>query len=293
MFYLFENLQLSDFSSLFEIAAALNLAYVVAERAKQYGSVLTKNFFQSGTNIELKFKERYSLIDKESVETMPAINLGNGSTEGEIQKAKRDIHKLGDSKNIRIERLNKQTDNRCVLTSFSFISLYMFFYSLVALFVGGLCVTPFVKAYYLTFTILSLVILVGVSIYGEKEKPQWITNNLSLIKCSWTFVVTILFSLICLTYRNVIEPYSFIFWPIIILISVILPYLAFVIFMMIIHSRLIGLSTELIKEFLEFDEECQKVEAHIHQLKEAYELSVSMDANKEEFSTQSSAPLVI
>lgn len=119
MFDTFTNLQLSGFSSLFEIAATLNLVYVVAEQAKQYGSTLTKNFFQSGTNIENRFNERYSLIDKESVETMPAIVLGNGSTEGEIQKAKREIHKLEDSKAKRIESLNKLTDNRCVLTSFS------------------------------------------------------------------------------------------------------------------------------------------------------------------------------
>ena len=39
------------------------------------------------------------------------------------------------------------------------------------------------------------------------------------------------------------------------------------------------LNSELDKEDAAFDEDCKKVEGHIHQLKEAYELSVSMESN--------------
>lgn len=279
MFNTFTDLQLSGFSSLFEIAATLNLVYVVAEHAKQYGSTLTKNFFQSGTNIENRFNERYSLIDKESVETMPAIPLGSGSTEGEIQKAKREIHKLEDSKARRIKNLNKLTDNRCVLTSFSFISLYLFFYALMSLFVGGLNTTPFVKAYFSTITLLSIIVLIVVTKYGEKPIPNKVTSKLSLTNCCWTFVIVLALSMISLMFRIPLDIYSYLYWPVVILLSVILPYAAFFIFMMIIRKRLIGLNSELDQEVDAFDEECKKVEGHIHQLKEAYELSVSMESN--------------
>lgn len=279
MFNTFSDLQLSGFSSLFEIAATLNLVYVVAEHAKQYGSTLTKNFFQSGTNIENKFNERYSLIDKESVETMPAIPLGCGSTEGEIQKAKREIHKLEESKAKRIEKLNKLTDNRCVLTSFSFISLYLFFYSLMSLFVGGLNTTPFVKAYFSTFTLFSIIVLTFVTKYGEKPIPNKVTPKLSLTNCCWTLVIVMALSMISIPIRVPIEIYSNLYWPVVMLLSVILPYAAFFIFMMIIRNRLIDLNSELDKEVAVFDGECKKVEGHIHQLKEAYELSVSMESN--------------
>lgn len=280
MFDTFTNLQLSGFSSLFEIAATLNLVYVVAEQAKQYGSTLTKNFFQSGTNIEKRFNDRYSSIDKESVETMPTIVIGNGSTEGEIQKAKREIHKLEDLKTNKIESLNKKTDNRCVLTSFSFISLYMFFYSLVSLFVGGLYITPFVKAFFATFTLLSIMVLAIVIIYGERSVPNKITQKLSLTNCCWTFVIVLTLSMVSLFYRMPIDMYSFVYWPLAILLSVVLPYTAFFIFMIIIRRRLEGLNSELDNEVAAFDGECKKVEGHIHQLKEAYELSVSMQSNQ-------------
>lgn len=276
----FNNLQLSGFASLFEIAVTLNLVYVVAEKAKQYGSTLTKNFFQSGSNIEKRFVNRFSLIDKESVETMPAITINQRSTEGEIQEAKREIHKLEDSKEKRIENLNRQTDSRCVLTSFSFISLYMFFYSLMSLFVGGLNITPFVKAYFSTFTLLSIIILSFVTIYGEKTIPNKMSQDFSLTNCCWTFLIVAVLSLVSLLYRMQLDCYSSIYWPLFILLSVILPYTAFVIFMIIIHKRLLSLSSELNKEIAEFDDECRKVEGHIHQLKEVYELSINMESNQ-------------
>lgn len=280
MLEMFNNLQLSGFASLFEIAVTLNLVYVVAEKAKQYGSTLTKNFFQSGTNIEKRFEKRISLIDKESVETMPAITINQRSTEGEIQKAKREIHKLEDSKEKRIDKLKKQTDSRCVLTSFSFISLYMFFYSLMSLFVGGLNLTPFVKAYFSTFTLLSIIILSCVTIYGEKTIPNKISQVLSLTNCCWTFLLVTILSLVSLLYRIQLDSYYSVYWPLFILLSVILPYTAFVIFMMIIHNRLLSLSSELKEEIAEFDNECRKVEGHLHQLKEVYELSINMESNQ-------------
>lgn len=280
MLEMFNDIGLSGFSSLFEIAVTLNLVYVVAEKAKQYGSTLTKNFFQSGANIEKRFVDRISLVDKESVETMPAITINQRSTEGEIQEAKREIHKLEDSKGNRIEQLKIQTDSRCVLTSFSYISLYMFFYSLMSLFVGGLNVTPFIKAYFSTFTLLSIIILTIVTVYGEKNIPNKISQKLSLTNCCWTFLIAAVLSLVSLLYRTQLDNYSSVYWPLIILLSVILPYTAFVIFMMIIHERLLSLSSLLNKEVDEFDSECRRVEGHIHRLKEVYELSINMESNQ-------------
>lgn len=282
MFETFVNLQLPNFSSLFEIAATLNLVFVVAEHAKQYGSTLTKNFFQSQSNISKKFEERFNKVDKESVESMTAIVINGVSTEGEIQQAKRDIHKLEDSKNARTSNLIKQTENRCVLKSFSFISLFMFFYSIFALFVGGLNETPFVKSFFATFSLLSVIVLCLVSCFGEKEKPQWITGNLSLTKCCWCFFVVFLLSLISIYYGNTIEMFSKYYWPIAILVSTILPFLSFIIFMIIIRKRLIDLLADLDAEVTEFDTECKKVESHIHQLKEAYDLSVNMNSRNTE-----------
>lgn len=278
MFDTFVNLQLPNFSSLFEIAATLNLIFVAAEHAKQYGSTLTKNFFQSQSNISNRFEERFNKIDKESVESMTAIVINGVSTEGEIQQAKRDIHKLEDSKKARINKLVEQTENRCVLTSFSFISLFMFFYSIFALFVGGLSETPFSKSFFTTFTLFSVVVLCLVSCFGEKEKPKWITGNLSLTKCCWCFCVVFLFSSISIYYMDTIEVFSVYYWPMAILVSSLLPFLSFIIFMIIIRKRLIDLLVDLNAEVVKFDTECKIVESHIHQLKEAYELSVNMNS---------------
>lgn len=278
----FINLKLSNFSSLFEIAATLNLVFVVAEHAKQYGSTLTRNFFRSNANILNIFNERYSRVDKETVNSITAIVINDVSTEGEIQQVKREIHKLEDSKNDRITKLESKTDNRCVLNSFSFISLFMFLYSLIALFIGGLNETSFASSFYATFTLLSMIILIVVSYYGEKEKPKWITKNLSLIRCCQLFVIVILLSSVCLLYGSIIEPFKSYYWPIVIILGTLLPYLSFVIFMFLIRNRLISLSVDLKEELNNFSTECDSVDAQIHRLKEAYELSVSMSSKKAE-----------
>ena len=156
----------------------------------------------------------------------------------------------------------------------------MFFYSLMSLFVGGLNTTPFIKAFFATFTLLSILVLTVVTIYGEGDVSNKITQKLSLTNCCWTLVIVLALSMISLLYRIIIDVFSFIFWPIVILLSVVLPYTAFFIFMMIIRKRLVGLNSELDKEVAAFDGECKKVEGHIHQLKEAYELSVSMESGQ-------------
>lgn len=278
----FINLKLSNFSSLFEIAATLNLVFVVAEHAKQYGSTLTRNFFRSNANIQKIFNERYSRVDKETVNSMTAIVINDVSTEGEIQQVKREIHKLEDSKNDRITKLESKTENRCVLNSFSFISLFMFLYSLIALFIGGLNVTSFASSFYATFTLLSMIVLIVVSYYGEKEKPKWITKNLSLTRCCQLFVIIIILSSACLFYGSKIEPFTSYYWPIVIVLGTLLPYLSFVIFMFLIRNRLISLSADLKEELKYFSTECDSIDAQIHRLKEAYELSVSMSSKKTE-----------
>lgn len=276
MFDTITNLKLSNFSSLFEIAATLNLVFVVAEHAKQYGSTLTKNFFRSETDIEAKFEEIFSKVDKESVETMPAIVINNVSTESEIQEVKRNIHKLEESKAARINNFKKITDNRCVLTSFSFISLYMFLYSLTALYVEGLNETAFTKCFWATYTILSLMILCMLYVFGEKENPKWIKKTLSLTNCCVLFLLLIGISFLSVFYRLLAEPFSVYYWTITVPLSTLLPYLSFVVFLLIIKKRLMELSTTLKKELNDFAEECGKVDAHIHRLKEAYDLSVNM-----------------
>ena len=94
MLYSFFDMSLSSFSSLFEIAATINIAFVAAEQAKQYGSTLTKNFFRTGINIDSKFSDRYACVDKETVDSIEAILVNGVSTEGKIQEVKRKIHKF-------------------------------------------------------------------------------------------------------------------------------------------------------------------------------------------------------
>lgn len=277
----FLNMSLSSFSSLFEIAATINIAFVAAEQAKQYGSTLTKNFFQSGINIDRKFSERYARVDKETVDSIQAIVVNGVSTEGKIQEVKRKIHKLGDSKNERTERLKQRTDNKCVLISFSYLSFYMFLYSLSGLLFGGLNESPFVISYWSTFSLLSTLVLLLISFFGERDKTQWPLKKMSLSGCCTLFFAIVLLSGLGYLYRNIIFNYAEYFWPWVVFVSVFIPYISFLVFMMIIRSRLYSLSKEVEDELEEFGEACDAVDVEIHRLKEAYDLSVDMRSQEE------------
>lgn len=272
----FFNMSLSSFSSLFEIAATINIAFVAAEQAKQYGSTLTKNFFQSGINIDSKFNERYARVDKETVDSIEAIVVNGVSTEGKIQEVKRTIHKLEDSKKERTERLKRRTDNKCVLTSFSYLSFYMFLYSLSGLLFGGLFESPFVISYWSTFSLLSTLVLLLISIFGEREKPKWPLKKMSLSGCCKLFLAIVILSGSGYFYRNILFNYAEYFWTWIVFVSVFIPYISFLVFMMIIRSRLYSLSKEVEDELKGFGDACDAVDVEIHRLKEAYDLSVDM-----------------
>lgn len=272
----FFNMSLSSFSSLFEIAATINIAFVAAEQAKQYGSTLTKNFFQSGINIDSKFSARFSRVDKETVDTIEAILVNGVSTEGKIQEVKRTIHKLEDSKKERTERLKQRTDNKCVLTSFSYLSFYMFLYSLSGLLFGGLHESPFVVSYWSTFSLLSALVLLLISIFGERENPKWPLKRMSLSGCCKMFLAIVVLSGVGYFYRNVLFNYAAYFWPWVVFTSVFIPYISFLIFMMIIRSRLYSLSKEVESELTVFGKDCDAVDVEIHRLKEAYDLSLDM-----------------
>ena len=272
----FMNLHMSQFSSLFEIGATLNIAFVVAEQAKQYGSMLAKNFFKTSNNVKWKFDNLLATVDIGSIETMNAIIINNISTEGQIQETKREYHKLEDSMKDRTESIKKQTEDCSVLNNFAYISLYMFLYSLAALFVGGLNETPFIKNYWATFTILSAIVIIFISFFGEK------TKNINLENCCYLIIVLMFLSSFSILYRFDVEPYCTYYWPYSIILSAMLPYLSFIIFMVVIRKRLKVISQSIEQCLTEFDNECQNVKGHIDRLKQAYDLSVTMNAENGE-----------
>ena len=99
---------------------------------------------------------------------------------------------------------------------------------------------------------------------------------MSLSGCCKLFLAVVVISSLSVFYKNVLWGYSAYFWSWVVFVSVFIPYISFLIFLMIIRSRLYGLSKEVDDELTKFGEECNEVDAIIHRLKEAYDLSVDM-----------------
>ena len=175
----FTDLHIRDFSSLFDIAATLNLIYVIADNAKQYGNILTEYFFQYRTNIKSVFDERY----KENI----ALITIDSCPDEKTQQVTRDIQKLKSIKDEKIKKLNGIIEKCSVLNSFSFISLYMFFYSMFALFVCGLNETLFLKFCWSIITILSYIVLVWVCFFGERDQTKVRKESFFLFRSCFLF----------------------------------------------------------------------------------------------------------
>lgn len=266
----FTDLHIRDFSSLFEIAATLNLIYVIADNAKQYGNILTEYFFQYRTNIKSVFDERY----KENIALITIDNCPDEKT----QQVTRDIQKLKSIKDEKIKKLNDKIEKCSVLSSFSYISLYMFFYSMFALFVCGLNETLFLKFCWSIITILSYIVLVWVCFTGERDKTQVRKESFFLFRSCFLFIFVLHFSFSCYLFsRHYIHegPFFHNLWTFIVFVGALLPYLGFLIYMLIIQNRLKALSKDMAIELDSFDKECKEVEAQINHIKDVHDLSVS------------------
>lgn len=183
---------ISDFTSIFELAAGLNAAFVAVEYSRSFSKQLYENAFKFDSYIEKEICTPRNLIDEETLKGLESVKCGDGDTGQLIEKIRRDEEKLEKYIAKKREVLKAKAKTTCELRTHSGLSLLNFLFCLFVLFL-----TPFEKVHptmtqYLVLSV-SLFIVIAQTICWindarANEKLRFFNSITSSIKHSiWLF----------------------------------------------------------------------------------------------------------
>lgn len=165
---------IGNFSSLFELAAGINIALVAVEYSKAYTRILSDKVFKFPEYIKKSFKECYDIIcERETLNNIKPVTIEENNTLDEIERCKRNLELFESSVKEKEENLSSNIHYICESKSFSSLSLWMFLYCVIALFIGGFETNNIIFKTILDlsfgiFSILSLLFLIIGWFKGEK-----------------------------------------------------------------------------------------------------------------------------
>lgn len=229
-------LKIPDFSSALQLAATMNMAFILAEYANSYSLLLLKKFFKFNELLEKLDGTCRSHIDANTVDSFVAHTVDGFSTQDKIEEIKRKINKKTEFLDKSKQNFKDRFEKDCNTKSFSYISLYMALYCIFSLLLAKFTeLYDFVYLVWGVFTVLSLFWMVATFWWGEHERNWLKVNYCSLKSCAKSFLSIFFASCILTTIVMLIVPtfnlhdYPVSEW-IVVLSTILLPYLGFVVF---------------------------------------------------------------
>ena len=234
-------MSLSDFTSMFEVAVALNFTFVAVEYANSYTNMLAKHVYKLHEKIKLLFVDLKNTVNKESIYSLKGNNVDGINTITKVQELQRDYTTLQKDTENEKKMLLDEVNEKCHFKSFAFVSLYLALYSISALMFAGFDDDK----YFLTdlfWAIFSVLSVIFVLIYTALVKCNiWQKYTMSLLVSIYSFLIILLFSWILTSFIFNDNFYSLPFWikcsywipP----ITALFPFANFIIFTLIMKRR--------------------------------------------------------
>lgn len=229
-------LNITDFTSALELAATLNMAFILAEYANSYSLLVLKKFFKFNEMLERLDTLCRSHIDTNTVDSFVAHIVDGYSTQDKIEDIKRKISKKTEALNKSKQDFLNKFEKGCNTKSFSYISLYMVLYCIFALLLSKfteLYVWAFLS--WGIFTMISLFWMIGAFCWGECKHNLLGVNYCSLKSCTKAYLCIIAISVVLTVIIYCFAPtFNFRRLPIgewfVVLTTTVLPYLGFIVF---------------------------------------------------------------
>lgn len=224
-------LSLSEFSSVIELAATLNIAFVAIEYVKTYTKVLCNQVFDLKHFIEQVFQECESTLpDLGTLSTIPHMTVNNHNVNEMVEKLKRDRELLQQDIDKTQKQYKEKIDDVCEAKNVSSISLFLFFVGVSGLFLLGIekYYQAIVRCLWSMFSICSLLYCLAGWICSEKPKNRFV-NFESLRHAIIAFVIVFVLSLLALLWSSPIDSAILIIWNWLLPISVLLSFSNFII----------------------------------------------------------------
>lgn len=229
-------LNITDFTSALQLAATLNMAFILAEYANSYSLLVLKKFFKFNEMLERLDKACRSHIDTNTVDSFVAHTVDGYSTQDKIEEIKRKVSKKSELLDKSKKDFQDRFEKDCNTKSFSYISLYMALYC-----ISSLLLAKFTELYvwaflsWGVFTIISLFWMIATFWWGEHEHNWLKVNYCSLKSCTKSYLGIIVTSIVlaCIV-QHYVPTFNLHQIPVgewlVVLPTIVLPYLGFIVF---------------------------------------------------------------
>lgn len=270
-------MELNDFAAAIQLAATLNIAFVAVEYAKSYTCIVAQKIFKFQEIINDSINRCSSHVDKETIESLHDVTVDGQSMISEIQEVQRDKEKMTEDIKILESELKNMVSEKCNSKSYSFISLYLFLFSSLALIIAGFGGNDNAHKYWIAVSFLSLFFIAISWILGEFPKKKLWFNYSSLQQCIIIFCILPLLSCTApfITHTTFCEALNKMWEPAVI-ITVLLPYVNFIIFAIIIKCRSKHIHKTIEIKTNKIEEKCIELEKKTNKLSVVQEVSVKL-----------------
>ena len=269
-------MHLDSFSTLFEIAATLNMAYIAVDYSTAFTISVAKNIFKFHDKISQGIVRCKNHIDEATINNISDVNLNGHSISHKIEKVKIDCSKLSkEIKTLKTE-LIRNVQEKCKLTCFSSICLHLFLYCIVACFVMGYSEQS--SSIYWSFFIGLSIIYTGLMFYFGELRGKLVDFFQSV---KWN---SIFFVLICIIawglsalLHEKIKPTVDNYWEVIVPISALYPYLFFILFIFLLKKNSKIIDEDIKNKIDKVEKKCILLEGEVSKLASAHELSIEVE----------------
>lgn len=276
-------MHICDFTSWIQLSATLNIAFVAVEYVKSYAKVIYDQVFNISKILEFHFAPCLDILgDSETVNCLKPREVEGRSTSSLIEQVKRDREILSGQIEATKKGIMQETDALCNTMSTSSLSLFVFFYSLIGLFLSGLEgeYESLTHAIWEFLTVGSISYLFFGWILGEKCFKSKFVNFSSL----WHPISYILFftiASIVLAFVNTswlsdIEGKA---WGAILVISLLAMFLNFIIFVYNIWRKTKEITISIKNEAVPIKKKCDAWKVKLDQLLSLEELNNGLFAD--------------
>ena len=270
----------SEFTSIFELAAGLNAAFVVVEYSKSFSKQLYKNAFKFDKHIDDEICSPQDLIDEETLKGLESVKCGEGETGQLIEKIRRDKEKLAKFIKGERESLKAKAKQTCELRTHSGLSLLNFLFCLFVLLLSPLEGLHATFTQYLLMSTSLLIIIAQIICWAADAKDKKIklfnslTNSaiqaivLFLIGCSMSLIAYVVLQKYSISWKFNDTLYLFLLYS-----CSILPFLNFGVFTIIFKKRLKGVQDEIKDSKDKVSEKCAEINVLANKVNTVSEVS--------------------
>lgn len=275
-------LELSNFSTLFEIAATLNVAFIAVEYSTSYTIAVARNVFKFFDKIEQGISKCKNHIDDDTINGLNDVLVNGHSISHKIEKAKRESVVLKrDIKNLK-ELLCSSIKDKCRLKCFSMICLHLFLYCLVACLTMAYDNWEVSKLFWMFFSILSIVYVSATFRFGEiKGQASWLFQNVKNSTIAFFVIFTI--GLICAwLLQDDLLQYIPTVWNTVAVLTSIYPFIFFILFILVLRKNSKEINDDIDLKTSELERKCAQLEKDVKQLSSIHQISIEVDGLAEQ-----------